>query len=135
MLWNRLKSIFTLLLLLYFLGFAVSPVSAIFPSEPLDHTDVLKKQRTQGDLFFFDIALWEVLKKAKYSDNFACVLSSQKNDETAKTIGPIIITFAADNSRCLLVYSEFTRFRTSNLLSQGITPRLTHSGLSPPLFS
>lgn len=135
---KRPIKIFSIFLLLYFVGFAVSPVSAIVPSEQFDHNgqkDVFKKQRTQADLFFFDLALWEILKKAKCSDNSAYIISSQNNDERPNTVNSIIIDWATDNSRDLLVYSEFTRFRTISLLSLSTTPRLTHSGLSPPVFS
>ncbi|MBA4372145.1 MAG: hypothetical protein C0402_04725 [Thermodesulfovibrio sp.] len=132
------NKIFALLLLLYFVGFAVSPVSAIFPPEQLDHSeqkDIFSKQKTQADLFFFDLALWEILKKAKCSsDNSAYIISSEKNDEPAKTIGSIIIDGATEDTQDLFLYSELTRFRTISLLSVDTTPRLTHSGLSPPSF-
>lgn len=135
---QRLKIFLSLFLLLYFVGFAVSPVSAIFPSDLLDNNeqkDVFKSQKTQADLFFFDLALWEVLKKAKCSDNSAYIISSQKNDGTATTIDSIIIDGAIESARDVLLYSELTRFRAVTILSLGITSRLTHSGLSPPLFS
>lgn len=135
---NRLKSIFTLFLLLYFVSFAVSPVSAIFPADQLEKDgarDLLKKKTTQADLFFFDLALWEILKKSKRSDNLRNILSVQEEVATAKNLDSKICDCATANVEALRRFAELTQFRAISLLSPYTTTGLTHSGLSPPFFS
>jgi hypothetical protein len=135
---NKLKSIFTILLLLYFVGFAVSPVSAIFPADQheKDETrDLLKKRTTQADLFFFDLALWDVLKKSKRSDNSKDILLVLDRDATAKNAISKICDSAIDTLEPLRLFPELPRYHVISLLSPYNITCLTHSGLSPPFSS
>lgn len=135
---NRKYKIFTLFLLLYFVGFAVSPVSAVFPADQYEKDearDLLKKRTTQADLFFFDLALWDVLKKSKRSDNSKDILLVLDKDATAKNSISKICDSAIDNLEPLRLFPELPQYHAIRLLSPYSITRLTHSGLSPPFFS
>jgi hypothetical protein len=132
---NKVNKIFTLFLLLYFVGFAVSPVSAIFPAdqpEKVEARDFLEKRTTQSDLFFFDLALWDVLKKSKRSDNSKDILLVLDKDAAAKNNIFAICNSTIDDLDPLRLFLGLTQYHDTRLLSPYTITRFTHSGPSPP---
>lgn len=135
---NRINKIFTLFLLLYFVGFAVSPVSAMFPADQLEKDgprDLLKKNTTQADLFFFDLALWEVLKKSKRSDKPFSLALIEKSASNAKDIDAKVCDSASHGIDSLKLHLESTQLSSESYSASDRNPRLAHSGLSPPFSS
>ncbi|TAN44023.1 MAG: hypothetical protein EPN22_08215 [Nitrospirae bacterium] len=131
---NRLKTIFASVILLYFTLVAVLPVSALLPSNQstnVEQTETLKNQSSQANLFFFDLALWEILKVAKRSDNSkdSVFVKSLNKDDFTKINSYEFISVALDLKLIGISSSIYN-----------LSPRLfiTHdrynlfSGLAPP---
>jgi hypothetical protein len=135
---NGSKTIFTLLLLLYFIGFAVSPVSAIFTSDQLDRgkqEDAFRQPSNHADLLFFDLALWEVLKRTKRSDDSMGVMFTEQTDKPSEDAISKTCDGATEHEKDLILFSESTIYHGIRFLSPYTTPQITHSGLSPPFRS
>jgi hypothetical protein len=131
----RIKSLFSLLLLLYFAGFAVAPVSAVLPSEQLfnigDDHDFLRKRTDRTDIFLYDLALWEVLKKVKRSDD--AILSSLKNSDALKNSPVHALWFVMDAGNAVSIpLPGISAYYHRNISAAQQYPHFDHSGLSPP---
>lgn len=130
------KTIFTFFFLVYFLFYAVSPLSAAVPSE--EFPGVLEKQDNHTNLFIFDMVLWEILQKTKPSDHSKSAgkfikkraLLSEKHF-FAKIVEGVTAALIALPSPLAEVTADAL---TSTLFHLPHT-YLEFSGLSPPLVS
>lgn len=135
---NKLKGFFAFLLLLYFAGFAVAPVSVVFPSKQLDQNEgnnALKKQSRQTDIFLFDLALRDALQKVKRSDDAKGRLFVQKKEGSVLNADAKICDSAASNLTALSKFSETYRQQPIDEFSAYAYTRLVYFGLSPPFLS
>jgi hypothetical protein len=138
---RRIKPLFSLFLLLYFVGFAVAPVSAILPSERCADIgadqDAIKKPTDKTNFFLVDLALWEALKKVKRSDDSKNIIITDKGDDNCQEnlsfrtmpcipgiVGPATAPFSGVSS-----------FFDSSISAVYKYVYFDHSGLSPPFLA
>lgn len=132
---GKIKIFVTHALLLYLLCFVVPPVSAIIPSEHsfAHKKDIVTigKDNTRERMYLFDLTLWEILKRAKRSDN-AAFLYLQDRENSRQHLTDQLTGISEDNQcmRCLLAARTWSALNESNLHTAGFS--LAHSGLSPP---
>lgn len=129
------------MLLLYFAGFAVAPVSAVLPSEQAHHIgskqDTLEKRTDKTAVFFYDLALWEALKKVKRSDDSKNNIIWEKQSDNAPNkscakislnairIGNVVsIPILGISAYCNIGVSAVQRYT-----------HYYHSGLAPPFLA
>lgn len=130
------RTIFTVLLLLYFLA-AVLPVSAMFPLPQTDKDearDFLKKGSRQTDLFLLDFVQWKILKQTRHSDDAVRLMKGtvESNElSPANASGPMsgiasgIFNISRSFPRTILYCDK------GNSTVHGFT-HFVHSGLAPP---
>ena len=126
-----------LLLLLFFVGLAVSPVSAFVPSEPgvSKHDNTIKKDNTQSDIFIIDLILWEVLEKGRPSDYSSSLHSLLIEENAAKNIVTSLLEKTAEDLICHVIFLKTSRPFLIDCLSANLATRSTCSGVSPPFQS
>jgi len=134
---KRLKTFLTLPLLLYFACFVVLPISAVIPSlksqDISEGQDYIGKQGSKADILLFDLALWEIIKKAKRTDDLKTIVpcKGEKGSTViyAKAGDTVMVSLSA-----LSMFSKKIQFYTLDDLFTFKSLRFTHSGWSPPFL-
>jgi hypothetical protein len=138
---RNIKSLFSLVLLLYFSCFAVAPVSVVLPSEQLTdlgaQQDVLEKRTDKTAVFLYDLALWEVLKKVKHSDDSKNNLISNKKSDNApsKSCTEISLDVTGVGNAVSLPNPDISAHHNIGISAVQQYAYFDHSGLSPPFLA
>jgi hypothetical protein len=135
---GKTKIAITYALLLYFLCFIVPPVSSILPSaDSFVDTNVIAaigKDTTRERMYLFDLTLWELLKRAKRSDNVTAVLPQGSEDRRQYITDQVIgIIESGPNMLSMLTVSacHVPNNKSHDIAGFPFAP----SGLSPPVFA
>ncbi len=133
---SRLHLTLSYLLLFYFIGFVVPPVSAILPSaflsRPAEDRLAPYKPCNQNNLMLIDLAIWEILNRAKRNDELLDKYATIQKDSTGAT-APEGYTIASGIIQAPQFLEDITRGTLAIPVHSSNNPRFSHSGLSPPL--
>ena len=133
---SRLHLTISYLLLFYFIGFVVPPISAILPSTFLSRLAEERltpyKPCNQNDLMLIDLAIWEILNRAKRNDELLDKYATIQKDSTGVT-APAGYAIASGIIQAPRLLEDTLRGPLTITVFSSKHPRYSHSGLSPPL--
>jgi hypothetical protein len=136
---SRINSLLSLILLIYFAGFAVAPVSAVLPAEqPADiggARDSLEKRSNQTDVFLYDLALWEILTKVKRSDRSKEVIAAAQrgnNDNQKDDFSPIAAALMGSGGIPPLPNAAISKYISTRISIVCQRAYFYRTGLAPP---
>jgi hypothetical protein len=134
---GKIKIVVTYALLLYFLCFIVPPVSSILPSVELsadtDDITAIGKDTTRERMYLFDLTLWEILKRAKRSDNVTALLPRGSEDHR-KHIADQLIGIIENGPGMLPLPTVRSCHAPNNIIHHSAGFPFATSGLSPPFL-
>ena len=134
---GKLHIVVTYGLLLYFVCFIVPPVSSILPSSVLladaKNIAVIGKDNARERMYLYDLTLWEILKRAKRSDQVTAVRpqGSEGRHQSVASQNCIV-----DHDPCALPLLKATVYDTPHVVIHSLTGfPFSFSGLSPPALA
>jgi len=131
----KYKRSLTFLIFVYFVCYAVAPVSSVMPSAMVEAQEPVGVQEDNpADLLLYDLVLWEILKKSRQSD-VLCVENFEGDHESRLDSDGVYVQGCLNvvSTATALFFPEQFGYSPSR---QNIIAHLylffDHSGLSPP---
>lgn len=133
----KCKKLLALLMLVYFVCYAVAPVSSVMPSSALEAQESIGVQEANSaGLLLCDLVLWEILKKAKQPEVLG--IKKFKGDKESGLNGagaPVQGCLNAVSTATALFFPEQSGDSLSGQKVVYPCPCFDRSGLSPPAYA